>query len=94
MDGLWVRGCSVLCAAHGAGLVPSLGGRNVRHAVAAMSACNRCDAEQPELVSRQAVLEPRTILITIEEFNSDKLDVVSYCLLTIGAAYLVQRLLV
>ena len=94
MDGLWVPGCSVRCAAHGVGLVPSLGGRNVCRAGAAMSACNRCDAEQPELVSRQAVLEPRTIRITIEGFNSDKLGVASYRLVTKGAAYLVQRLLV
>ena len=85
MDGLWVPGCSVRCAAHGVGLVPSLGGRNVRRAGAAMSACDRCDAEQPELVSRQAVLEPRTFRITIESFNSDKLVVASYRL-TKGAA--------
>ena len=91
MGGSRVRGRSVQCVAHGAGLAPFLGGRNVRRAGAVMSACNRCDAEQPGLVSRQAALEPRTIRITIELYNSDKLDVASYRLSTTGATYLVQR---
>ena len=90
MSGLRVRGCSVGCAAHGAGLVPSLDGRSVRCAGAPMSACNCCDAKQLELISGQAVMEPWTIPITIELYNSDKLDVASYRLSTTDATYLVQ----
>ena len=40
-------------------------GRMLRRAGAAMSALDRSDAEQPILITRQAILEPRTVFVSL-----------------------------
>ena len=57
----------------------SAGGMS-RRAGAAMSALDRSDAEQPILLARQAVLEPRTVVVSLLRINSDVLVVASNCL--------------
>ena len=60
MGGLQVRGCSVRYADNDAGLVPLLDERNVRLAGAEVERVQSLQRQQLGLISRQAVLEPRT----------------------------------
>ena len=60
MGGLWVHDCSVRYAANDAGLLPLLDERNVRRAGAEVERVQSLQRQQLGLISRQAVLEPRT----------------------------------
>ena len=52
----------------------------------------RGDAE-PILITRQVILEPRTVRITVEGPDSDKLNVVSYRLTNDGTDAILMQLL-